>query len=103
MKWRVKPTLWPAVAEEMVKLVCSLSQMVKADMKAGLIKDWGCAPGGWSGYIISEAASETELNTVLVKYIPYIHFEVTPVLTIGQSIELFNKAVAAAKKRQSTP
>jgi len=69
--------------------------MTKAQMKAGLIKDWGCAPGGWSGYAISEARNETELNTSLQRFIPYIHFEVTPVLTIDQFLE---STVAAAKK-----
>jgi hypothetical protein len=39
IKWLLEPTLWPAMVEEMVKLVCSLSQMVKADMEADLIKD----------------------------------------------------------------
>jgi muconolactone delta-isomerase len=53
--------------------------MVKADLNAGAMKDGGCEPGGWSGYAIHEASSETELNASLQKYIPYIHFEVTPV------------------------
>jgi hypothetical protein len=98
IKWQLEPTLWPAKAEERVKLVCSLSEMTKADLKAGGLKDWGCAPGGWSGYAISEVRSETELNAGLMKFVPYIHFEVMPVLTIDQSIESFNKAVATAKK-----
>jgi muconolactone delta-isomerase len=71
--------------------------MTKADLKAGAMKDWGCEPGGWSGYAIHEAKSETELNTILQKYIPYIHFEVTPVLTIDQFVESVTKAAAPAK------
>jgi hypothetical protein len=99
IKWQVEPTRFPAKPEEVFKLVCSLCEMVKADLKAGAIKDWGCAPGGWSGYIISEAPSETELNTTLQKYTTYFHFEVTPVLTIYQLLESVNKAVAVAMKK----
>jgi hypothetical protein len=98
LKWRPEPTAFPSKPEETFKLVCSMCEMTKADLKAGAIKDWGCAPGGWSGYVISEAPSETELNTILQKYVPYFHFEVTPVLTIYQFTESINKAVAKAKK-----
>jgi len=93
----VEPTLWPATREERIKLILSLNEMTKADLKAGSIKDWGCEPGGWSGYGISEGLSETQLNTSLLKYTG-IRFEVMPVLTIDQSIESFNKAVESMKK-----
>lgn len=73
-------------------------EIVKADMKAGWIKDWGDAAGGGSGYFIGEAVSATELFTNLIKWMPYVQFEVMPVLTINQTIGAIKKAVAAMKK-----
>jgi hypothetical protein len=98
VKWWLDPNRVSPDAEERVKGWLSLSEMVKADMKAGLVKDWGCAAGGDWGYSVNEAPSETELFTRLLKWIPYVHFEVTPVLTIDQTMESIKKAVAAAKK-----
>jgi len=98
IKWRMEPTNVPVDAEARVKGWLSMLEMVKAEMKAGETKDWGCAAGGDCGYSISEAASETELFTRLLKWMPYVHFEVEPVLTVEQTIESINKAVAAAKK-----
>jgi hypothetical protein len=98
VKWRMEPTLWPVTREERVKLALSMMEMVKAELKAGLAKDWGCEPSGWRGYSIWEGVSETELNTGLVKYTPYFCFEVMPVLTIDQCLQSYKKALAAGKK-----
>ena len=88
--------------DEMVKLALTHLKMVKEDLKAGELNDWGCALDGASGYAIAEAKSVTELADVLLKYTPYIHFEVTPVLTVDQfyesACEAVKKATAAAKK-----
>lgn len=73
-------------------------EMIKADMNAGVTKDWGMTAGGECGHAISEAANEAELFTGLLKYIHYAHFEVVPVLTVDQTIESIRKAVAAAQK-----
>lgn len=98
IKWRLESTKIPVNAEERTRGHLSMLEMVKADMKTGATKDWGCAAGGDFGYSISEAANEAELFTGLIKYVPYVHFEVVPVLTVDQTIESINKAVAAAKK-----
>jgi hypothetical protein len=98
MKWRPELTLFPSKPEEIFKIGCSLCAMVKADLKAGKLKDWGVDPSGWSGYAVSEGLSETELSVVLQKYVTYIHFEITPVLTVDQYVESVTKAAAAAQK-----
>ena len=98
VKWQLDPAKTPADPEERAKGWLSMLEMVKADMKAGVTKDWGCAAGGACGYAINEAPSETELFTRLLKWMPYVQFEVTPVLTVDQTIESIKKAVAAMKK-----
>jgi hypothetical protein len=103
VKWWAERSLTLTKPDEMVKLGVTHLQMVKADLKAGALNDWGCAPDGASGYAIAEAKSVTELANVLLKYTPYIHFKVTPVLTVDQfyesACEAVKKATAAAKKK----
>ena len=98
MKWRGEPIARPSKPEDMFKLACSLCGMVKADLKAGKLKDWGCDPTGHSGYAVSEGLSETELCVVLAKYSQYINFEIAPILTVDQFVESVTKAAAAAQK-----
>jgi len=98
MKWWLDPSKVPVNPEERAKGWLSMLEMTKADMKAGLTKDWGGAAGGDWGYAVIEAPNETELFTNLLKWIPYVHFEVTPVLTVDQTMESIKKAAAAAEK-----
>jgi hypothetical protein len=94
----VEPAQIPTKAEEMHKLVDAMVKMTKADIKAGLLKDWGCALDGWSGYAIMEASNMTEVSVGMMRFVPYLHFEVAPVLTIDQQVQSIRKARAAAKK-----
>ncbi|MEM3730699.1 MAG: DUF3303 family protein [Candidatus Bathyarchaeia archaeon] len=98
VKWQLETTNVPVDAEQRAQAWLSMLEMVKADLKAGLTKDWGMAAGGDCGYSISEAANEEELFTRLLKWMPYVHFDVTPVLTVDQTIESIKKAVAAAQR-----
>ena len=98
-KWQLNPLTIPATTEERVKLWLSMLEMIKADMKAGVLKDWGMCSDGSGGYGIMEVASETDLYTALLKWIPHVNFDVKPVLTVDQTIESIKKAVAAAKAK----
>ena len=91
--WKEEPTRIHADREKHVKVSLRMLEMVKADMQAGLIKDWGIAAGGGveGGYCIWEVASEAELFTHLMKWKPEVNFEVKPVLTLDQCIEAFKK------------
>jgi len=98
VKWQMDTTKIPVNPEERVKGWLAMLEMTKADIKAGKLKDWGMGAGGGGGYGIMEEANEAELYTALMKWIPYVQFEVCPVLTVDQAIESIKKAVAAAKK-----
>jgi hypothetical protein len=98
IRWRLEPSKVPVEAEERLKGWLSMLEMIKADLNVGVTKDWGIAAGGDEGYSISEAANEAELFTRLLKYIPFVHFEVVPVLTVDQTINSIKKAATAAKK-----
>jgi len=99
LKWQINPQWTPATPEERVKLWLSLLEMVKADIQTGKAKDWGNVPGEASGYSIREDASEADLFTALLKWMPYVAFEVKPVLTVDQTIESIKKAVVAAQAK----
>jgi hypothetical protein len=95
--WQLDPARVSDNPEDMVKHWLAACEMVKADMKT-YVKDWGICAGGSCGYSISEAPNETELLTNLMKYMPFVQFEVNPVLTVDQAITAVKKAAAAAKK-----
>ena len=96
VKWEMKPQMTPAAPEETFKLLLSLLEMTKQDMQAGQVKDWGVVPAESCGYSIVEAQSELDFATNSLKWMPYVNFEVKPVLTVDQSIESIRKAAAAA-------
>ena len=61
VKWKGDRTQYPANRKEAAKLLLSQLEMVKADLKAGVLKDWATYASGNSGYMISEAANEIDL------------------------------------------
>jgi len=97
MRWQLDPTKIPVNPEERTKLWLSMLEMVKADLNAGVLKDWGICSDASCGYGFSEL-SEVDLYTALLKWMPYVSFDIKPVLTVNQAIESIKKAVAAAKK-----
>jgi hypothetical protein len=97
IRWQLDPTKIPLDPEERAKLWLSMLDMVKADLNAGLLKDWGVCGDHSCGYGFSEL-SEVDLSTALLKWMPYVSFDFKPVLTVNQTIGSLKKAVAAAKK-----
>ncbi|MBP1610734.1 MAG: hypothetical protein H6Q04_2969 [Acidobacteria bacterium] len=99
VRWQLNPQLIPLNPEERNKLWSPLLKLVKEDIKAGKIKDWGAVAGETCGYAIREESSEAELHAANLKWIPYVSFEANPVLTCDQLVELTQKALAAAKAK----
>jgi hypothetical protein len=100
VRWQSNPQMIPSIPEERRKLLLSMLEMVKQDIQGGKVKDWGNFPGESGGYSIMEEASETDLLTSLLKFMPYVTFEVKPVLTVDQTIESYRRAVAAAQGKK---
>jgi len=98
IKWWKNQQIIPKDPEEQAKGWLTLLEWVKAEKKAGLFTDWGACCDGASGYCIAER-DETAIHSQLLKYQPYIIFSVKPVLSVDQTIDSINKAVAAAKGR----
>lgn len=100
LRWQWNPQITITNPEERAKLLFSMLEMTKQDLQSGKLKDWGTVPGETTGYAIKEAASETDVLTDAVKFLPYINFEVKPVLTVDQTVEALKKAVAQAQAKK---
>ena len=85
--WESNDSLMPADQEERGKFIMSLLEGVKNDLASGGLKMWGISSGGGHGYSISEL-SEKEQFALMMKYTPYIKFEVNPMLSADEMIEV---------------
>ncbi|MFB0544913.1 MAG: DUF3303 family protein [Asgard group archaeon] len=99
VKWEIDRTKIPLDPAERVKLWMSMLEMVKDGLNTGVIKDWGMFSGGTGGYSVGEFKTEAEHFAYLLRWMPYINFEVQPILTVDQTIEAIKKAVAAAQSK----
>ena len=94
VKWSINPLMRAKDIDERIKNQQTILDMIKADLAAGLLKDWGSFPGESCGYALSETGSEEELAVSLMKFTPYIHFEVRPVLSADQTIRSMKKVTS---------
>ncbi len=97
--WQCNPQMLPLEPEERAKLLTSLLEMVREDMKAGKLTDWGVIAGGMSGYTITGDVSEAEFHASTYKWMPYVDFDAHPMLTAEQLAELNKKAFASVRAK----
>ena len=98
LKWTINPLAVPKSPEEQMKFWQSALEAVKADMKAGIIKDWGVTFDMREFYAIEEFANETEFAAYNLKWISALNLDAKPVLTVDQCLEISKKAMASMKK-----
>jgi hypothetical protein len=89
--------LIPTNVEERVKLWMSMLELVKTDIKSGALSDWGMCNDASGGYALAETDEKT-LHTMILRWMPYVHFDIKPVLTVDQIIESIKRAAAGPKK-----
>jgi hypothetical protein len=94
MKWWVNLELLPKTPQEVGKLQLDMLEMVKADITDPRLIDWGQFGSGACGYCIAEM-SEQEIFVLMLKFLPVIGFELSPVLSVDQTIDEIKKAAAA--------
>jgi hypothetical protein len=97
-KWTMNPLEVPKSPEERMKLWQSMLEMMKADMKTGVVKDWGMTSDLSEGYVIMEFANDMEQAAYVLKWIPAMNVVVKPVLTVDQCLEILKKAAASMKR-----
>ena len=85
MKWHLRHMFIPTNPEERVKLWISMLEMVKADLKSDRFTDWGSNFDVSGGYAVAEG-TEVDINASILKWIPYVIFDIKPVLSVDQMI-----------------
>ena len=85
--WKIDPTRLPVSAKERGAGWKGFMEMIKQDIKKGLIKDWGTFIGELSGYAVNEG-SELEVMNAVQQYTPFVHFKVHPIGSISQVEEM---------------
>jgi len=81
--WEVDQSRVPVDAKERGAAWSLLTEMVKQDLKSGIVKDWGAFVGEINGYAIHEG-TEVEVGNRLVRFAPYVSFKVHPVSSVDQ-------------------
>jgi len=85
--WEIDQTRVPISPQERGTGWAALMDMVKEDMKKGLIKDWGAFVGENRGYAVSEG-TEVEIGNMAQRYVPWVIFKLHPVASVKQVDEL---------------
>ncbi|MDD1751718.1 MAG: hypothetical protein LUQ38_01340, partial [Methanotrichaceae archaeon] len=77
IKWQLNPLTTPEDPEKRAKLWISMLEMVKADLKSGRFTDWGSNFDVSGGYAVAEG-TEVDINASILKWIPYVIFDIKP-------------------------
>jgi hypothetical protein len=93
----MNPMTVPADPGERIKYWLSLLEGVQAQLKSGELTDWGITCDSNEGYCFAET-DEKNLHATVVKWFPYIQFNIKPVISVDQVIANAQKAASAAKK-----
>jgi hypothetical protein len=72
--WEIDMTRLPISPQERAAGWAALTNMVREDMKKGLLKDWGAFVGELNGYSIAEG-TEAEIGKMVVQYAPFVRFK----------------------------
>jgi hypothetical protein len=95
VKWKVE-SFFTLSREERLNLFIWMAETAKAQMDTGLFTDWGINADGGSGYVIAEG-TETDVYESIIKYRPYITFEVSPVISLNKHLETLKKMATEVK------
>ena len=68
------------------------TEMVRQDMKDGLVKDYGVFMGQPNGFTIAEGTEEAITN-MTIKFMPFFRFKIIPIVSIDQ-VEAAIKTIA---------
>lgn len=79
--WEIDRSRVPVSSQERAAGWSALMNMVKEDMKKGIVKDWGAFVGEINGYSIAEG-SEVEIGKMNVRYAPFVHFKTYPITSL---------------------
>lgn len=85
--WEMDHSRIPVDPKERASGFKPLVAMVKQDIEKGKIKEWGGFAGEGRGYEVFDG-TEMELTIHLQQFVPFVDFEVHPLVSIGQIEEM---------------
>lgn len=85
--WEANQSLFPTDREESNKLISSMLETVRKSIDSGDLMLWGESAGGACGFAVSERDIK-EIYAMTAMYSPYIKFEVKPMLSVEEVIEI---------------
>ena len=88
--WEIDSSKTPVDAKEIAAGWSLLLEIVKQDLKSGIMKDWAAFVGETNGYLILEG-TEVEVSSGLTKYAPYVIFKVHALASLAQITEVIKK------------
>jgi hypothetical protein len=85
--WEVDQIRAPISPQERGAAWAALMDMVKEDLKRGIMKDWGAFVGEINGYGVAEG-TEVEIGNMTERYVPWVVFKAHPVASVKQVDEI---------------
>jgi hypothetical protein len=85
--WKVNTSIPPQDPKIEVQMYVGFQAMIKQDLQEGVIKEVYSFLEGGSGYFVTGDVTEEKLHTTLLRYEPYVTFELHKVLPLTRSIE----------------
>ena len=90
VQWEADPTHTPQKPKDRLDLWTMMTQWVIADIKAGIIADWGRCSGETGGYVITNDVTPQQLDNMTMKYTPAIKFLNRTVLSPQETLTTLN-------------
>jgi hypothetical protein len=97
MRWELNPMFTPQSIEQSIKLGLSMLERVRADLQSGELTDWGMYSDSSGGYCFAETDEQT-LHATILKWMPFVSFDIKPVLTVDQVIGNIKQIASTAKR-----
>jgi hypothetical protein len=88
--WEVDASRIPEDPKTKKSLLLGFQELVKKQLKEGIVKEWGAFAGEMTGYIITEGKA-VGLHAITAGWVPYVKFTTKEIMTIDE----VNKATKA--------
>jgi hypothetical protein len=82
MLWELDRNKIPVDPKERAAGWKTLINLVKQDIKKGIIKDWGSFLGETKGFCIAEG-EDLAISMMVQQYSPYAYFQTFPIARVG--------------------
>ena len=82
--WEIDPTKIPVDLKERGGEFGALMKVIKQDMKAGILRDWGLFVGEHNGYSVVEG-TEVEVIKATQRYTPFVCFAAHPIASVNHT------------------